>query len=636
MTIPTTLPVPSQSPIDLLFNAEKFDQIVSSSALTYVDRLGVSRKTAAGAAAALAVVNPRGPWATATLYQPRDVVSNSGTWYIALDTHTSGATFAGDQAAHWRVHQGVLSSDLADTADAAKGAGMVGWATGTNYTAGVGKKLRQIVHVEDEGAVGDGTTNDYAAIAAAATKANARGVPLVFDGTKTYSVDVASWSFPAGTVLQFNGATIKCATTSTGNTVWLTINSRCRWDELKVSIPTGVRRDRAVLITGDDYQGAKVTITSVDQQANSEGADAALQITAGARGWIGLCRVTNYDRAFLIATTDQATIGRLDATSYVRGLYAYDNENLLVMGGHIRVASPNAAALPGHNGVLLGCTATDAQHDCTFRDFVVEDAGEHAWRMGGPAQQSNMRFVDCVGKNAGGCGFKALGTDSDTPSDDGIPTSYNRNLILERFIAEDVGKAGTLSATNRAGILIRFVQGAQIATPIVRKKAQTYGAQYGMVVDASQDINVTTPMFSDAQFDGLLAWASDGDIEFLNINGGAMRANGRHGVYLLVDTGKTMNRPQVHGVNLDSNVGNAFRVNVNGTLQGGLLRAKSFTNGGAGQSNSTNITLQLVTTGAEVTATPLAGISARRGSTADDGTNLYLLKGTSPGTWTAL
>lgn len=626
MTTPTTAAVPSKAPEDLLYNAEKLDEALNSAALTYLDRFGISRKTLAGAVASISATNPRGAWVTATAYLARDLVSNSGTWYIALDNHTSGASFAGDQAAHWRVYQGVIGADLSSSVDAAKGAGMAGFGSGLAYAVGtVGKKLQQIVHVDDEGAVGDGTTNDYTAIIAAVTKGNARGVPVVFDGTKVYSVDVASWNIPAGTILQFNGATIKCATTSTGNTVWLTINARCRWDELKLSIPTGIRRDRVVLITGDDWQAAKVTISSVDQQANSEADDGALQITAGARGWLGLARVSNYDRPYIVATTDQATIGRLDATSYVRGLYAYDNENLLVMAGHIRTASPNASASPGHNGVLLGCTATDAQHDCTFRDFVVEDSGEHGWRQGGPEQQSNMKYINCSAKNVGGNGFKCLGTDS------GVPTAYNRNLTLHNFIAEDCGKDASLAATNRAGILVRFVQGVQIIAPIVRKKNQTYSAQYGCVVDACTDINITSHIFNDAQFDGLLAWASDGDIQYLNVNGGTMRANGRHGLYLLVDTGKTMARPVIDGVNLDGNVGNAFRVNVSGTLSGGYVRTKSTGNAGAGQCNSTNVKLDMTTNGTEILATPLSGISARNGSVADDGTNVSILKAA---TWT--
>lgn len=51
MTTPTTNPVPSTAPQDLLFNAEKLDQAVNSSALTYIDRLGVTRKSLAGLSA---------------------------------------------------------------------------------------------------------------------------------------------------------------------------------------------------------------------------------------------------------------------------------------------------------------------------------------------------------------------------------------------------------------------------------------------------------------------------------------------------------------------------------------------------------------------------------------------------------
>lgn len=136
MTTPSTIAVPSNLLQDLLFNAEKLDEGVNSSALTYLDRLGVSRLTYAGAIARISAVNPRGAWATATAYAALDVVSNSGTWYVALDAHTSGGSFAGDQSAHWRVYQGVLASDLASTSDPTKGAALVGFSTSQAYGAG--------------------------------------------------------------------------------------------------------------------------------------------------------------------------------------------------------------------------------------------------------------------------------------------------------------------------------------------------------------------------------------------------------------------------------------------------------------------------------------------------------------------
>lgn len=126
MTTPTTNPVPSTSPLDLLFNAEKLDQAVNSSEDTYRDRLGADRLTLAGAVNSIRSVNFRGAWASATAYAAKDVVSSGGGWYIALDAHISGGSFAGDQAAHWRIYQGVTESDLAATTNASKGPGQVG------------------------------------------------------------------------------------------------------------------------------------------------------------------------------------------------------------------------------------------------------------------------------------------------------------------------------------------------------------------------------------------------------------------------------------------------------------------------------------------------------------------------------
>ena len=47
-TIPTSLPIPSEDPRDLKFNAGKFDEVISGGAHYYTDRFGVQRWTIAG------------------------------------------------------------------------------------------------------------------------------------------------------------------------------------------------------------------------------------------------------------------------------------------------------------------------------------------------------------------------------------------------------------------------------------------------------------------------------------------------------------------------------------------------------------------------------------------------------------
>lgn len=49
--MPTTNPVPSADPSDLLFNAQKLDEVVNGPALAYTDRLGNVRLTWAGISA---------------------------------------------------------------------------------------------------------------------------------------------------------------------------------------------------------------------------------------------------------------------------------------------------------------------------------------------------------------------------------------------------------------------------------------------------------------------------------------------------------------------------------------------------------------------------------------------------------
>lgn len=112
MATPTALPVPSTDPNDFVYNAERMDEALNSSALTYTDRLGVSRQTVAGAVATIKAFTDRGAWVTATAYAVKDLVQESGTWYVCVEAHTSSALFATDKATKWRVYQGVLDADL--------------------------------------------------------------------------------------------------------------------------------------------------------------------------------------------------------------------------------------------------------------------------------------------------------------------------------------------------------------------------------------------------------------------------------------------------------------------------------------------------------------------------------------------
>lgn len=87
----------------------------------------------------------------------------------------------------------VLKADLVSATDATKGAAMVGYLPAST-TGAVGRllsaKLKDILSVKDFGAVGDGTTNDTAAVQAAATYAAANNRALYFPAG-TYQLNAA-------------------------------------------------------------------------------------------------------------------------------------------------------------------------------------------------------------------------------------------------------------------------------------------------------------------------------------------------------------------------------------------------------------------------------------------------------------
>lgn len=129
--MPTTNPVPSNDPTDLLFNAQKLDQVVNGSDQYYTDRLGVNRRTVEGISAAADVVLGGLGYAPPVTYAAgisltltTQTVEYAGEVYApkvaSLPFTTS--TWATDSA-KFRLIQGVAATDLA----ASGGSSMIGY-----------------------------------------------------------------------------------------------------------------------------------------------------------------------------------------------------------------------------------------------------------------------------------------------------------------------------------------------------------------------------------------------------------------------------------------------------------------------------------------------------------------------------
>lgn len=111
--MPTMNAVPSSDPSDLLFNAQRLDEVINGSAESFVDRRGVERLTLTGA---LRLIGFEAPVAFASglaITRSTQTVTNGGNTYHADPASlpfTSTSTFNGAQ---WRLVSNVTSFDLA-------------------------------------------------------------------------------------------------------------------------------------------------------------------------------------------------------------------------------------------------------------------------------------------------------------------------------------------------------------------------------------------------------------------------------------------------------------------------------------------------------------------------------------------
>lgn len=488
----------------------------------------------------------------------------------------------------------------------------------------VDDKLQELISVEDFGALGDGATNDSAAFGYASAEAVARGKILTLDGSKTYAI-TGALSLPANLRMQTNGATFLDTAGTLSNTPFITVGDSNWIDELRVQIPTGVRRDRAVLMTGASPQVERVIISSVDQQANTgDNDDAGLRVSIGSGARLRHVEVSNFDRAVLIKDSADVRIFSLEINSYVTGFWATDSQRLKVDNAVIRTASPNASYTAGHVGVLCSANTTDGQRNIVLQDFIIEDAGEHGIRIGGPSQQSNIHIVRPRIKNCGGSGIKILGTDS------GTPTDFNRRIFIVDPIIEDCTAGGVTS--NMCGILVMFAVEVNITNPIIRKESKLISSHTGIRVVASQDVNIVNPFVRDAQNDGIYLDGSLGNLTRCNVSGGWSQANGRDG-YRQASFTSTLTDCHVDGLYSYSNAGLGFTLAGTGGLINGRPSVRIITGSNTGGAGACDLNSWTLKGEGGMGATPLAGFFARNGSTWNDHTNNYIRKAAA---WVAL
>jgi hypothetical protein len=442
-------------------------------------------------------------------------------------------------------------------------------------------KGRDIVHADDRGCVGDGTTDDT--IALNNLFAAAQGKVLMLGHGKTYAIATATGlTIPANTTLLANGSKFKRLTANSASITDadynITVGNDCEIDRLEVDCVGGVGDIGGVVVSGSRIRIGTLKITAGAVGSAGNGLDwngVRIGPNSGSASDVRIDRLecTDWDRAVVVQNLDQFHIGYVSVNRYRRGIYLKDCTNGVIDGGYIRGLSATSTGAAGDNGILMeSLTSHGSLHDIRINNVTIEDSGEHGSRIGGQFLARNIWHTNCHVKNSGaassgvyppanngGCGFKALGPTS-------VFGARHQNIHYIDCSVEDVNATSIANLiaragdSNFAGFQLGKIFGGSIVNPVVTKRpadSATYGetgnsCHNGIEIIGCQKITITNPQIQRPArsgiyiydfSDGVNDWGQTDDIDII---GGHVQTPGTAGVEVVCGV-ITMRRISIQG-----------------------------------------------------------------------------------------
>lgn len=232
-------------------------------------------------------------------------------------------------------------------------------------------------------------------------------------------------TIPASTTIVTNGSIFTRSIASLTHGV--VIQGNVSIDVLVVLTPGGSSGEKSVLISGFN-----VSIKRLSLVATSEGSftstNYGLEIeSSGQLSNIRIesCRIKNFRSAIFAKNIKGFYIESLEIENYRIGVYMRDVQHSEFGAARIFGKSTTLTGAAGENGLLVESTiSSNSTRNLVFNNWIVEDSGEHGFRLGGQLTMSNIALNNCqsvrpgvaytvgyVSATAwfGGSGFKALG-----------------------------------------------------------------------------------------------------------------------------------------------------------------------------------------------------------------------------------
>ena len=424
------------------------------------------------------------------------------------------------------------------------------------------------VHISRFGAVGDGATDDTAALVAA----GASGREVHFDTDRTYNF-VGPVTVAPGTRWLTHGAQFYL--TAPRDAPNMLIESDVYMDQLKLSF-VGGDADRGVTIRGSDVQIDAMRLVARTPSTVRNYRRRALNVGVEGSGTsnvrLGHVRIEGWLDAVAVWQSTDVDFERLTIRGYVQGLLMRDCARVHIQSGSAK--NPNLVMTkgnPGENGILVeDYDANRERGDLHFGDFHVDGSGEHGFRVGGQVPITGIHFDGCStsGTGAGsverhgGCGFKVLGATTN-PS----PTARHENVRFTNCTVKDVTPG--MASHNFAGFNVGKSKNVVLDNCIVRKVNGPSSAAYGFALLGSENVSIINPTVEDTVGAAIKLYSAETTTEYqfgtpatdVHITGGTLR---RTTAGLLIEGGgATLRRITMDGTTID---GGVYAVSVGSSI----------------------------------------------------------------------
>jgi len=266
-----------------------------------------------------------------------------------------------------------------------------------NFLDATGGILKQTVSPQDFGAIGNGVTNDTAALQEFFDTGGDLYIP---DGIYLYDYLELNtpFSMTGNGVLRYSGAA------PTSGTASIQMNVSISAQTFRVSSSGSAEAAFDYIQASSDDIRIELLELKADAQRNQTGGSNFY----GSNIFIDQVISENVARPIAFqpptGTTDLRTnihLGSLVADNYIRGLALSYVDNWSVGSTHVKTRWSGVVLTPGYNGVLL-----QACNDWTMGELYIADAPEHSFRIGGSADTTNFSIGQITSVNSGGCAMK--------------------------------------------------------------------------------------------------------------------------------------------------------------------------------------------------------------------------------------